>query len=98
MRPVEIQPIGAELAIKWEDDSESFITLEALRRACPCAACKGEGDIMGKLHKGAEQPLGAASFQLQRLDWVGSYGIQPTWADGHATGIYSFEYLRKITE
>jgi len=28
---------------------------------------------------------------------VGGYAIQAVWADGHATGIYSFDYLRRIT-
>ncbi len=97
MRPVEIQPIGEELAIKWEDGSESFISLENLRRACPCAGCKGEADVMGKLHKGPELPLSPRSFQLRTLEWVGSYGVQPVWEDGHATGIYSFDYLRSLT-
>jgi DUF971 family protein len=27
---------------------------------------------------------------------VGGYAIQPVWADGHDTGIYSFEYLRML--
>jgi len=27
---------------------------------------------------------------------VGGYAIQPVWADGHNTGIYSFEYLRRV--
>jgi DUF971 family protein len=29
---------------------------------------------------------------------VGGYGIQPVWADGHDSGIYSFDYLRKLAE
>jgi len=97
MRPLDIQPIGEELAIKWEDGSESFISLEKLRRACPCAGCKGEADIMGNLYKGPEQELVPSAFKLRGLVWVGSYAIQPTWGDGHATGIYPFEYLQKIT-
>jgi len=28
---------------------------------------------------------------------VGGYAIQPTWEDGHGAGIYSWEYLKKIT-
>ena len=59
MRPVDVQQIGEELAIKWEDGSESFIPLEKLRRACPCAGCKGEMDVMGNLYKSPEQPLNA---------------------------------------
>jgi DUF971 family protein len=96
MRPVDLQQIGGELAIKWEDGSESFIALEKLRRACPCAGCMGERDIMGQLHKGPEQTLSPRSFELERLEFVGGYGAQPFWADGHATGIFSFDYLRRL--
>jgi DUF971 family protein len=96
MRPVDIQQIGEELAVKWADGSESFLRLERLRRACPCAGCQGEVDIMGQLHKGPEQKLTPASFQLRRLDWVGTYGVQPAWADGHASGIFTFEQLRRL--
>jgi DUF971 family protein len=96
MRPTDIQHIGEELAIKWDDGSESFIPLEKLRRACPCAGCKGEMDVMGNLYKNPERPLSAKAFQLIRLDSIGTYAIQPVWADGHATGIYSFDYLRRV--
>src|SRR5712691_1972724 len=96
MRPVDIQQIGQELAIKWEDGTESFVTLEKLRRHCPCAGCKGELDIMGNLYKNPVKSLPAAAFQLVRIANVGSYAVQPIWGDGHATGIYSFDYLRKV--
>ncbi|HWX19036.1 MAG TPA: DUF971 domain-containing protein [Candidatus Binatia bacterium] len=98
MKPVDIQPIGHELAIKWEDGSESFIPLERLRRACPCAGCKGERDIMGNLYKGPDHPLSPLAFQLRSLVRIGTYAVQPVWADGHTTGIYSFDYLRKVAE
>ena len=96
MRPLDLQQVGEELAIKWDDQTEMFIPLEALRRACPCAGCKGERDITGTLHKGPEIPLRPSSFQLSRIDTVGTYAIQPVWKDSHATGIYSFEFLRGL--
>lgn len=96
MRPLDIQPIGTELAIKWDDGTESYLPLSNLRRACPCAGCKGEMDIMGNLYKNPEKPLAANAFDLVRIIRVGGYAIQPVWADGHDTGIYSFEYLRRI--
>jgi DUF971 family protein len=96
MRPIDIQRIGAELALKWEDGTETFIPLEKLRRACPCAACQGEKDIMGKVHRGPDRPLGPRSFELTRIDRVGTYALQPVWGDGHATGLYTFEYLRRV--
>jgi DUF971 family protein len=92
----DLQQIGEELAIKWADGTESFIPLEKLRRHCPCAGCKGEVDVMGKLYKNPERPLSPAAFQLVRIERVGGYGVQPVWRDGHATGIYSFEYLRRM--
>src|SRR5208282_1432156 len=82
MRPADLQLIGTELAIKWPDGRESFIPLETLRRACPCAGCMGEADIMGHLHKGPDAVLTERSCQMTRFTQVGGYGIQPVWADG----------------
>lgn len=96
MRPVDIQQIGEELAIKWDDGQESFIPLERLRRRCPCAGCQGERDIMGNLYKNPERPLGPGAFRLARIETVGGYAVSPIWADGHATGIYPFDYLWQV--
>ena len=98
MRPLDIQPIGDELAIKWEDGSESFIPLQKLRRCCPCAGCKGEVDVMGNLYKNPEKPLSPNSFKLLRLERVGGYAMQPVWADGHQTGLFSFDYLKLVAD
>jgi len=96
MRPVDIQQIGREVAIKWDDGGEDYISLEGLRRACPCAGCKGERDIMGNLHKGPEQPLSERSFELRSMNVVGSYALQPVWGDGHNTGLFTFDYLKQV--
>ena len=96
MKPVDIQPIGGELAVKWEDGREDFSRLETLRRECPCAGCKGEMDVMGNLYKNPERPLAPNGIHLVRLQMVGAYGIQPVWGDGHSTGIYSYDYLRAL--
>ena len=98
MQPVKIETIGEELAVKWDDGGESFVSLEKLRRHCPCAACKGEVDVMGNVYKGPEQQLTPRAFQLVRISQVGGYGIQPVWADGHSTGIFSFDYLRRVAD
>ena len=96
MRSENIQQIGDELAIKWDDGAESFIQLETLRRHCPCASCHGETDIMGNISKGPNKPYAATAFTLLRYHNVGGYAISPVWADAHSTGIYSFEYLRRL--
>ena len=98
MRPLDIQIVGQELAVKWEDGSESFVPLDKLRQCCPCAGCQGERDVMGNLYKAPPQPLRPASFQIVRVSSIGGYGVQPVWADGHQTGIYSFDYLRRVAD
>jgi DUF971 family protein len=98
MKPVDIQQIGAELAIKWDDGVESFIPLEKLRRTCPCAGCQGETDIMGNIYKNPDKALTTSAFTLKRIGTVGGYALQPVWGDGHNSGLYSYEYLRRVAE
>jgi DUF971 family protein len=98
MRPLDLQPIGNDLAIRWENGGETFIPLEQLRRACPCAGCKGETDVMGNVYKGPDRALAPEAFRLLKLQLVGGYAVQPVWADGHSTGLYSFDYLRRLEE
>ena len=51
---------------------------------------------MGNVYKNPEAPLSPKSFELRRIVSVGGYAVQPVWGDGHNTGIYSFEYLRRV--
>lgn len=36
------------------------------------------------------------SYRMSNLVKVGNYAVQPTWDDGHQTGIYTWEYLRRL--
>ncbi|HEX4631369.1 MAG TPA: DUF971 domain-containing protein [Chthoniobacterales bacterium] len=98
--PIElrnVQLIGNELAIVWSDRAESYLPLERFRRACPCAMCGGEPDVLGNISR-PDVSYTPASFELVGWQLVGGYALQPRWADGHNTGLYSFQYLRRLTE
>lgn len=97
MRAKDIQQIGNELAIRWDSGEESFLLLEKLRRACPCAGCSGETDILGNVYKNPDRPLAPNAFLLQRFVPVGGYAVQLFWADGHNSGIFSFDYLHRLS-
>ena len=97
LEPTNIQQIGHELAIQWNDGTESYLDLQLLRRACPCAACGGEPDVLGNISR-PQVSYTDQSFQLIGFDLVGGYALQPRWADGHSTGIYGFTYLRRLSE
>ncbi len=94
--PEDIQLAGPELAIRWNDQIESYLDLETLRRACPCATCSGEPDALGH----SEPPLAVydpdRAFQMKSYIIVGGYAFQPTWGDGHSTGLYTFPSLREL--
>jgi DUF971 family protein len=87
--------VGDEFACVFGDSFEAYLPLAMLRRACPCAACQGEPDALGRVVR----PLvehGPRAFELSRFEQVGGYALQLFWADGHSSGIYSFSYLRKL--
>jgi DUF971 family protein len=97
LHPIRVEVIGDELAVVWNDGLESYIGLEKLSRSCPCATCGGEPDVLGHVHR----PLvsyGPHSFELRGFRHVGGYALQPTWNDGHDTGLYTFRLLRALNE
>lgn len=87
--------IGNELALRFPEGEELYLPLALLRRACPCAACQGEPDALGRVLRPVQQ-IGPRGFELLKFEVVGGYALQLFWADGHSTGIYSYDYLRRL--
>ncbi len=90
-----VAPFGNELALSWSDGLEQFLALEMLRRACPCAVCCGEPDVMGRGDAPARS-YKPRSFELKGYEFIGSYGLKLSWGDGHSSGIYSYQLLRSL--
>ena len=86
------------LLVSFSDNSEAIVNLKTLRERCPCASCAGETDALGNLYKGPEQKLMESSYQISGIQSVGYYGIRPFWKDGHNTGIYTGEMLKKLSD
>ena len=86
------------LLVSFSDNSEAIVNLQTLRERCPCASCAGETDALGNLYKGPEQKLMESSYQISGIQSVGYYGIRPFWKDGHNTGIYTGEMLKKLSD
>jgi DUF971 family protein len=96
MRPASYQLLGDLLVVVWDDGHESYYPAEALRRACPCAACSGEPDLFGRMAGGGPQNYRQNSFVLVGVEPMGNYALQPTWGDGHTFGIWTFDRLRAM--
>jgi DUF971 family protein len=91
-KPVLVTPIPEEklLRILWDDDELSDYPFAYLRGWCPCAVCQGHGGERRFLH--VENP------QLVSVGRTGNYALNLRWQDGHDTGIYTFEYLRNLSD
>lgn len=91
--PTKIGAPGlASIDMEWNDGQKNSYSPRELRLACPCAACVNEltGERMLKPQSVPASILASAIYP------VGRYAIQIVWTDGHSTGLYGYEYLRKI--
>ena len=93
--PVNIQLIGQEVAIVWDDGAETYFDFERLRAASPSAETQGERDILGTQY-GGDGPVKFPGVRVRGWEQVGNYAVRFDFSDGHRTGLYSFDYLRKL--
>ena len=93
--PKNIQLIGEEVAFAWSDGEECYLRQDLLRRSSPSAETQGERDVFGNQYGGGS---GASFAGVRVLGWeqVGNYAIRFDFSDGHRTGLYTFDYLRKL--
>jgi DUF971 family protein len=93
--PTNVQVIGNEVAILWSDGAESYFDFEKLRAASPSASNMGERDILGNQY-GGDGPKQFKGVQVVGWEQVGNYALRFTFSDGHNSGLYAFDYLRKL--
>jgi DUF971 family protein len=75
------------LEIGFSDGSEYRIPFELMRVCSPSAEVQGHG-------KGQEVlQTGKRDVDIVALEPVGNYAVQPTFSDGHSSGIFSWDYL-----
>jgi DUF971 family protein len=78
------------LEIAFDDGHAFRLPYEYLRVFSPSAEVRGHGPGQEVLQAGKRD------VDIRHVEPVGSYAIQPTFSDGHATGIYSWEYLYQL--
>ena len=96
MKPTSIKVEKELISILWKDLKESKIQLRYLREECPCAGCKGE-TILLHSYRPPKLPIAHPDmYTVKNLKMVGEYALQIWWKDGHDTGIYTWDYLKKL--
>lgn len=97
IRPSNIAAVGNEVAIVWEDGSESYFPMDKLRAASPSAENTGEQDLLGRQYGGTAQKE-YSGVTVTGWQMVGGYAVLFQFSDGHCTGIYPYDYLRRLAD
>ncbi|MDX1962871.1 MAG: DUF971 domain-containing protein [Pirellulales bacterium] len=92
--PSDIQVLRAErqMRIIWDQAACREYAFYDLRIACQCAACVDEHTGRRILNPALVDP----QITIQDAQLVGNYALRITWSDGHNTGLYTWDFLRKL--
>ena len=94
--PRSIERMHAErgLLLSWHDGLERRVAYLGLRAQCMCARCVDE--ITGERVLDVEglDP----EIAIDGMELVGNYALKIRWSDGHDTGLYTWEHLRRLCE
>lgn len=94
--PTRIERIPAEhsLLVAWPDGCAQKLPLVPLRAQCMCARCVDELTGQRILDVEGIDP----AIAITHLALVGNYALKITWSDGHDTGLYTWDHLRRLCE
>ena len=84
---ITVHETSRVLQVAFDDGSDFRIPFELMRVYSPSAEVQGHGPGQEVLQTGKR------SVSLVGLEPVGNYAVQPTFSDGHSTGIFSWDYL-----
>ena len=83
------------VTITYQDGFVAEFDLETLRKGCPCATCRSIRDT-GR--PSWPLPGRSAALKLQDAEFHGAWALRLVWTDGHGTGVFPFESLRRWHE
>lgn len=97
---IDVNRDVGEMEIEWRGGRVDNLSLSVLRRWCPCALCsdRREQQARGRdLHMLTPEERDATA-DVTNVVPVGRYAIKIRWGDGHDTGIYTYDSLRRMGE
>jgi DUF971 family protein len=84
---IKLHQKSRKMELVFSDGSRFELSYELLRVYSPSAEVRGHGPGQEVLQ------VGKRDVDISSLEPSGSYAVQPTFSDGHSTGIYSWDYL-----
>ncbi len=80
------------LELSWPEGATDRLKYRNLRAECPCAACRDEWTGARILDPASIRP----DLKLEGMEQVGNYAVRLGWNDGHSSGLYTWDTLRRI--
>jgi len=87
---VVVHAMSRVLELQYADGNSYRVPFELLRVYSPSAEVRGHGPGQETLQTGKRE------VTIVSLEGVGNYALQPTFSDGHSTGLYSWDLLYDI--
>jgi DUF971 family protein len=81
-----------ELELAWGEAETCRLPYHYLRGECPCASCRDEWTGERILRADTIRP----DLALEGMEPVGNYAVRFAWNDGHSSGLYTWETLRRL--
>lgn len=99
----DISPVSIEVSnsdqifeIEWADGHHSEYSLFGLRKNCPCVSCRGGHGKMNTYDMELFFVEPTQRYEIEDIKQVGNHAIKIFWNDGHSSGMYQWETLRKL--
>lgn len=87
---ITLHKTSGVLEVSFDDGASFRLSAEFLRVYSPSAEVRGHGPGQETLQ------VGKRLVKIESIESVGLYAVQPTFSDGHNTGIYTWDYLYKL--
>jgi DUF971 family protein len=87
---LRVNPGKDTLRIAFSDGAAIVLSAERLRVESPSAEVRGHGGVRPPPVRGKE------NVKISRLEPVGNYAVRIVFDDGHDSGLYSWDYLKRL--
>ena len=87
---IKLHQKSRQMEISFGDGKRFELSYEFLRVYSPSAEVRGHGPGQEVLQ------VGKKNVDITAIEPVGSYAVQPSFSDGHDTGLYSWDYLYEL--
>jgi DUF971 family protein len=80
------------LELTWDDGRVDRIPYRELRCECPCASCRDEWTGQRTIDEKSIR----SDLKVEGMEGIGQYAVRLAWNDGHSSGLYSWDVLRRL--